>query len=158
MRVPTVAVCGLLAALLIVFHTSHVRAQNQIPDRTRDDADIRALVGRYVDARELKDPAAIEALFTPDADQHTTAGEWRRGRAEIVDGGLRSSAATPGTRTIRVETVRYLTADVAIADGPYEITAEGAMPRRMWATIVVIRDGGVWRITGIRNMVPTGGG
>lgn len=143
----------LLAAVLWLAATPLVA---QAPtDSARDEAAIRALVGRYVDARETQAPAAIAALFADDADQHTTTGEWRRGRAEIVAGGLRSSAATPGTRTIRVETVRFLTPDVAIADGPYVITADGAAPRRMWATIVVVRQGEGWRITAIRNMAPT---
>lgn len=108
-------------------------------------------------ARGLRDAAAVEALFTADADQYTTAGEWRRGRAAIVAGTARSSAANPGERRIRVESVRFPTADVAIADGPYEIVAEGgaAPARRMWTSIVLVRQADGWRIAAIRNMVPT---
>jgi uncharacterized protein (TIGR02246 family) len=110
------------------------------------------VVRQYVNARELKDPKAIEALFTEDADQHTTGGEWRRGRAHIVPGTLESSTRNPGPRRITVNAVRFITPDVAIADGPYEIGT-----RRMWTTIVLKRDAAVWRIAAIRNMVPTGG-
>jgi uncharacterized protein (TIGR02246 family) len=117
-----------------------------------DEQAVREVVRQYVNARELKDPKAIEALFTEDADQHTTGGEWRRGRAEIVPGTLESSTRNPGARRITVDSVRFITADVAIADGPYEIGT-----RRMWTSIVLRRDGGVWRIAAIRNMVPTGG-
>lgn len=120
-----------------------------------DEAAIRTVVSHYVNARELREPAAIEAVFTADADQHTTSGEWRRGRAEVIRGALESSKRNPGNRRIAVETVRFITADVAIADGPYEITAGGAV-RRMWTTIVLEREGGVWRIAAIRNMVPAG--
>jgi len=45
---------------------------------------------------------------------------------------------------------------VAIADGPYEITSSGEV-RRMWTTFVLTREAGGWRISAIRNMVPTGG-
>lgn len=121
-----------------------------------DEAAVREVVRRYVNARELKDPAAIEALFTTDADQHTTSGEWRRGRAQVVPGTLESSARNPGSRTITVASVRFITRDVAIADGPYEITGAGGT-RRMWATLVLARETDGWRIAAIRNMVPTGG-
>lgn len=126
--------------------------------RSADESAVRALVDRYVAARELRDPAAVEALFTADADQYTTAGEWRRGQAAIVAGTARSSAQNPGVRRIRVEAVRFVTADVAVADGAYEITTAGgtAPARRMWTSIVAVRTPQGWRITAIRNMIPTG--
>ena len=118
------------------------------------DAAVKAVIRSYVNARELRDPAAIEALFTADADQHTTSGEWRRGRTQVTSGSLASSTQNPGNRSITVETVRFITPDVAIADGRYEITT-GASVRRMWTTIVLEREERAWRITAIRNMVPT---
>lgn len=131
--------------------------QAQQPDaRSADEAAVREVVGRYMAARELRDSRAIEALFTAEADQQTTSGEWRRGRREIVPGTLQSSERNQGTRTIRVASVRFLTSDVAIADGPYEIgAASGAAPRRMWTSIVLVRGPDGWRIAAIRNMVPT---
>jgi uncharacterized protein (TIGR02246 family) len=122
--------------------------------QSTDDAAIKAVIRSYVNARELRDPAAIEALFTADADQHTTSGEWRRGRTQVTSGSLASSTQNPGSRSITVETVRLITPDVAIADGRYEITT-GASVRRMWTTIVLEREERAWRITAIRNMVPT---
>ena len=125
-------------------------------DRRADAAAVREVVRKYVDARELRDAGAIEALFMSDADQQTTSGEWRRGRAQIVPGTLESSKRNPGTRTISIETVRFVTADVAIVDGPYDIgAADGADSRRMRTTIVLTRAPGGWRIAAIRNMVPT---
>ena len=124
---------------------------------SRDEGAVREVVRRYVNARELKDPKAIEALFTADADQQTTGGEWRRGRAQIVAGTLESSKRNPGSRKVTVESVRFITPDLAIADGPYDI-GDGANVRRMWTTIVVKREADGWRIAAIRNMVPTGGG
>jgi uncharacterized protein (TIGR02246 family) len=118
-----------------------------------DDVAVKAVIRNYVNARELRDPAAIQGLFTADADQHTTSGEWRRGRAQVTSGSLASSTQNPGDRRITVETVRLITPDVAIADGPYEITTGGSV-RRMWTTIVLEREAGAWRITAIRNMVP----
>lgn len=120
-----------------------------------DEAAVRAVVKQYMDARERRDARALEALFTSDADQHTTAGEWRRGRAAVVPGSLESSQRNVGTRRITVESVRFVTPDVALADGPYEIDAgSGADVRRMWTTIVLRRGTDGWRIAAIRNMIP----
>jgi uncharacterized protein (TIGR02246 family) len=144
-----------ITCLCCLLTTGLLFAQSRT-DRRADEAAVREVVRKYVDARELRDAGAIEALFTSDADQQTTSGEWRRGRAQIVPGTLESSKRNPGTRTIRVESVRFLTPDVAIVDGPYEIgAADGAAPRRMRATIVLTRGSGAWRIAAIRNMVPT---
>jgi uncharacterized protein (TIGR02246 family) len=122
-----------------------------------DETAVREVVRKYVDAREKRDPKLLEALFTADADQLTTAGEWRKGRANVVQGGLASSQANPGSRQIAIEVVRFVAPGVAIADGRYEIAgAAGAAPRRMRTTFVAVRDaGGAWRIAAIRNMAPT---
>ena len=44
-------------------------AAAQESTRTADDTAVRDLVARYVAARELRDPKAVEALFTADADR-----------------------------------------------------------------------------------------
>jgi uncharacterized protein (TIGR02246 family) len=122
-----------------------------------DEAAVRAVVARYVEAREKRDAKLLEALFTADADQLVTTGEWRRGRDHVVRGGLASSQANPGARQIAIEVVRFVAPGVAIADGRYEIAeGQGAPPRRMRTTFVTVRNAaGEWRIAAIRNMAPT---
>jgi uncharacterized protein (TIGR02246 family) len=131
--------------------------QAQTVSRTQDDAAVRAVVTRYMAARDARDPAAVEALFTGDADQFTTAGEWRRGREQIRSGTAESSQRNPGSRRILVESVRFVTPDVAIVDGRYEIGAGAAPARRMWTTLVIVRTAAGWRISAIRNMAPSAG-
>lgn len=121
-----------------------------------DETAIREVVRRYVEGRTAEDPKQIEALFTADADQHTTAGEWRRGRDQVVPGTLRSSANNPGTRRIVIEAIRFVTPDVAVVDGPYEI-GDPPNVRRNWTTIVMKREAGAWRIAAIRNALPRAG-
>jgi len=116
---------------------------------------IKDVVARYVDARSRKDAKATEALFTADADQLVSSGEWRKGRDAVVRGTMASSEASGGKRTITVETVRFLTPDAALADGRYEIAGlAGAPPRRMWSTFLIVRTPQGWRIAAIRNMLP----
>jgi uncharacterized protein (TIGR02246 family) len=119
----------------------------------KDEAAIRAVVKEYVGARERQDPAAVGALFTNDADQLVSSGEWRKGREALVKGTL-ASTARGGNRTITLETIRFPTRDVAIADGRYEITGGAGGDRRMWSTFMMVRDGSAWRIAAIRNMLP----
>lgn len=123
--------------------------------QTTDDAAVRDVVAKYVDAREKIDPKAVEALFTADADQLVSSGEWRRGRDQVVKGSIASSQGTGGKRTINVESVRMITPDVAIADGRYELTGlAGGSARSMWATLIMKKTKEGWRITAIRNMLP----
>lgn len=133
-------------ALMLLIH-GPVAAQSPA-----DDAAIREVVRRYVDAREARDPEAVAALFTADADQLVSSGEWRRGRDVLVKGTMASSARNTGTRTIVVETLRMIGPDAAIADARYEIG--GAETRKMWSTFVMARQQGQWRISAIRNMLP----
>jgi len=124
-------------------------------NRAEDEAAIRDVVKEYVGARDRQDPAAVGALFTSDADQLVSSGEWRKGREALVKGTLASTARTgAGNRTITLETIRFPTRDVAIADGRYEITGGAGGDRSMWSTFVMVRDGKTWRIAAIRNMLP----
>ncbi|MBS1854836.1 MAG: SgcJ/EcaC family oxidoreductase [Acidobacteria bacterium] len=117
-----------------------------------DDEAIRALVKNYLAARDKDDPRAVGALFTEDADQLVSTGEWRRGRDALVKGTIASTKAG-GHRVLTVESIRYITADAAVADARYEL-ARDTGTRHMWSTFVMVRAGGGWRIAAIRNMLP----
>jgi uncharacterized protein (TIGR02246 family) len=109
-----------------------------------DIAAVRQVVQKYVDAREASDPKAIEVLFTPDADQLVSDGTWRKGRDLLVKGMLESSKRNPAKRTIEVESVRFLTAEVALTDGRYILKGQaGSKDRVMWTSIALQRR---WRI------------
>jgi uncharacterized protein (TIGR02246 family) len=114
-----------------------------------DEAAVRAVVAKYVEAREAKDPAAIGALFTDNADQFNSGGDWRRGRDAIVKGTLQSSQRNSGSRTITLKAVRFPAPGFAIADGEY-----GIGDQRLWTTLVLSRQGETWKIEAIRNIAP----
>jgi uncharacterized protein (TIGR02246 family) len=119
-----------------------------------DDTAIRALVARYTEIREKGDAAALGALFTADADQLVSSGEWRKGRDAVVKGSLASSQQTQGKRTLTIDAVRTVAAGVAIADSRYEIAQADGQTRRMWASWLLVKDGDTWKIAAIRNMLP----
>jgi uncharacterized protein (TIGR02246 family) len=120
-----------------------------LPLLAQDDAAVRDVVKRYAEARDRGDEKSIAALFTTDADQLVSNGEWRKGKPEVVRGTVASSKAETAKRTITVESVRFLTRDVAIADGRYEIGE-----RKMWTSLVIARTPEGWKISAIRNMLP----
>jgi uncharacterized protein (TIGR02246 family) len=133
----------LLVSLSIL--TGSLLAQSHSDDETA----VREIVRKYVDARDQQDPRAIEVLFTHDADQLVSSGQWRKGREEIVRGTIAASQNEAGKRTITVESVRFLAPGVALADGRYEIG-----DRRMWTALLLTRDSSGWHIAAIRNMLP----
>lgn len=148
---------AVLTCLFAVLSVGILGAQAK-PAGAHDEGAVRDVVRKYVDARARSDAKAVAALFTEDSDQLTSSGEWRKGRDEVVKGSLASSQRNAGRRTIEVETVRFVADDVAVADGRYEIAAEGAATRRMWATFVMRRGRDGWRIAAIRNMLPAAAG
>lgn len=148
-------VTSALAMAVLVALAFLVRPPAAAQSKGGDEAAIRELVATYMSSRERGDAAALAAIFTDNADQLVSSGEWRRGRDALVRGTLASSKANSGARTITVRTVRFPAPDVAIADGEYVIGAtQSAAARNMWTSFVMIRAGGRWRIDAIRNMLP----
>ncbi len=142
--------------ILISILTCLTMASFSAAQNAGDEVSVRELVGKYAAARQSQDAKAIALLFTADADQLVSSGEWRRGRDELVRGMLESSRTNTGARTITVESVRFPISAVGIANARYEIAGvAGAETRRMWSTFVCVKQGGVWRIAAIRNMLPS---
>jgi uncharacterized protein (TIGR02246 family) len=139
--------------IIVCLLASPMRAQ--APAASIEESRVAAVIQNYVKARNARDPKTIEALFTADADQYTTGGEWRRGREHVIPGTTRSTNQNPGIRSIDIAAVRFVTPDVAIADGTYTIAGSDV---QRWTTIVLKRERDEWRIAAIRNMLPTGGG
>ncbi len=135
--------------------TATATAAAAAPEEGGGEAAIRQVIQRYVDAREASDPKAIETLFEPDADQLVSDGTWRSGARQLVAGMLESSRKNPAKRTISINSIRILTADVALADGRYlQKAREGGNDRDMRTSITLKRGPLGWRIAAIRNMLP----
>lgn len=133
----------------------HVSGQASRP-ADKKTKDIYSLIDQYSQAREKSDTVLLKSILMPDVDQLVSSGEWRMGIEGSMKGMVRSSSSNPGERTLTVDKVRFLNPGVAIADARYEIkNADGSM-RRMWSTFVVVQEKGRWKISAIRNMLPTG--
>lgn len=144
--------------LLLLFNitvTSFLHGQNSmLNDKQRKD--ISLLIDKYSQAREKRDTLLLKDILATDVDQLVSTGEWRNGIDASVKGMLKSSATSPGTRTLTIEKIRLLNPNSAIVDCKYEIQNADGTPRKMWSTFIVVSDKGKWKISGIRNMLPTG--
>jgi uncharacterized protein (TIGR02246 family) len=143
----------LLIALTMITPGLAVAQGSILKDQQRQQ--IHALIDAYSKARAEQDTALMESILTGDIDQLTSSGEWRRGKAASMQGMGRSSASTPGTRVLKVESVRLLSPESGIVDARYDIQAPDGTTRNMWSTFMVVHSGGTWRISAIRNMFPT---
>ena len=123
---------------------------------TGSDSDkaIIDLVDAYSEAREKQDTVLLKKILTTDIDQLVSTGEWRTGIGESVTGMIRSSATKPGTRTLKVEKIKYLTPQSGIADARYVIQNDDGTTRQMWSTFMVVKQRNTWKISAIRNMLP----
>ncbi|HET6767505.1 MAG TPA: hypothetical protein VFH08_08900, partial [Chitinophagaceae bacterium] len=115
---------------------------------------IASLIDHYAEAREKSDTVLLKNILTTDVDQLVSTGEWRIGIGASVQGMLKSSANSAGTRTLRIENMRMFNPTTAIVDCRYEIeNADGSM-RKMWSTFLVVAEKKIWKISAIRNMMP----
>jgi uncharacterized protein (TIGR02246 family) len=131
----------------------------QSADHAADEKAIKAVVQEFLDARDANDAKRLSAVLTADADQQQTSGERRRGRDAVIKGSLTTQQSTGGKRTIALDSIRFIAADAALADGRYDSVgrADGS-DLHMLTAIVLRREGGAWKIAAIRNMVPSGEG
>lgn len=127
----------------------------EAPVTAQQKRDIVALIDAYSEARAKQDRGMLESILTAEVDQLTSSGEWRKGKEGSMQGMGRSSEANPGTRTLTVQNVRLLGPQVALVDARYDIRSPQGAVRNMWSTFMVVQADGKWRISAIRNMLPT---
>ena len=145
----------LLLFLGVVLSSTFLQAQKSAADANQQK-EISSLIDKYSEAREKRDTLLLKKILTIDVDQLVSTGEWRNGIGASVQGMLKSSASSPGTRTLTVDKIRMLNSSTAVVDCRYDIQNADGSPRRMWSTFIVVSDGGVWKISAIRNMLPSG--
>jgi uncharacterized protein (TIGR02246 family) len=126
-----------------------------------DEAAIRRVVERFDETRNTGDWKGFAALFAKEADQLISSGTWRKGPEGIAKGmqEIASTAYKGATHKTTSDRVRMLAPGVAISDGTFTITnIAGGGGRKGLVTMVLVKDGGEWRIAAARSMVPTPAG
>ena len=143
-------------ALLLLSHLACIMViygqDIKVSDKLQKE--ITTLIDQYSQAREKRDTGLLKTILTPDVDQLVSTGEWRVGVKAAVEGMMKSSANSPGKRTLHVEKIQTITLSSAIVDCRYEIQNTDGTVRKMWSTFIVIDDKKTWKIMAIRNMLP----
>mgnify|MGYP005750984135 CR=1 FL=1 len=128
----------------------------QIKSGQKDDAlKIHHLINQYSEAREKQDTDLLKSILTEDIDQLVSSGEWRNGISEAIQGMQSSSQSNPGTRTLEVEKIKFLSDEIALVDCRYVIQNPNGNKRNMWSSFIVVWKRNEWKIAAIRNMNPT---
>ena len=136
-------------------------AAGGVSGQAGDEAAIRRVVERFDETRNTGDWKGFAALFVKEADQIISSGTWRKGPEDIAKGmqEITSTAYKGATHKTTADRVRMLAPGVAISDGTFTITnIAGGGGRKGLVTMVLVKDGGEWRIAAARSMVPTPAG
>ena len=122
-----------------------------------EEAAIRRVIQQHDQTRSAGDWRATSNLFTNEGSTLTSAGEWRRGRADVEKLGAATGnkAYKGGKYTSTVESLRMLAPTVALVDTRFEIANITGGSRRGHTTYVLVKEGDQWRIAASRSMVPT---
>lgn len=144
--------------MLTLFLPAVARAQ---ATASTDEAAVRRVVQQHDQTRTSGDWKGVASLFVEDGSTLTSAGEWRRGRAQIEKGGAATAAGVyKGAKfSTTVESVKLLAPTVALADATFEISnLSGGKSRKGNISYVLVKSGDTWRIAAARSMVPTPAG
>ncbi len=147
---------NLYSITIFTFWLTNINAFAQKQTISGADSKLFKLIELYSQAREKQDTILLKSILTPDVDQLVSTGEWRNGLASSIKGMLRSSAASAGNRTIAVDKIKYIGTDAAIIDTRYDVPNADGSVRKMWSCFIAIKDRDDWKISAIRNMMPTG--
>jgi len=140
--------------LIVLAQVLLILPQNAQDNRSGSEQAIISLIDQYGNARVEKNVDLLKTILVEDVDQLVSTGEWRRGMNQALAGMVRSSTRQPGSRSLTVEQVRFITPSCAIADARYVIDNGNGSKRKMWSTFIAVHQENQWKIAGIRNMLP----
>jgi uncharacterized protein (TIGR02246 family) len=106
----------------------------------------------YVRAFQARDAGAVAGLFTEDGALIDAEGNATRGRAAIRQQYAESFGASAGLKAeTALESIRFLTADVAQIEGTAKVTTSEGMVSSVRFSALGVRNQGQWRIAELRD-------
>lgn len=127
---------------------------DRVDDSTSDVVAIRELLARNEAATNRRDAAGVASTFMLDAELWIAGGPRFVGSAEIQR-NEEEFYRTPGLQdwSVTVESIRFLTPDVALVDAASVTTIDDEESRSR-AGLVVVRSETDWRIAAVHVMGP----
>ena len=138
--------------LLILTLTSLLCSVAHTADTSTDDAAIRDRIKAHNTAARAGDVAAMAKGFTPDGDIAIRENA-RYVVSERARGPRPANTGSPSvTATMDVQSIRYVTPDVAIAESINVLSNDSASKYR--GTWVLVRQKGEWLVSAFRVLPP----
>jgi len=131
-------------------------------DQTNEKA-IRALYEQFEKSWNAHDVDSLAAMWTVDGDHLEPDGTLAKGRDAVKEllAKQHASVFKNSKLSLKIEDVWFITANVALVDGSYELSGavlpDGTKldPRKGHLTAVILNERGEWYITASRLMIPT---
>jgi uncharacterized protein (TIGR02246 family) len=126
----------------------------------KDKAALATKAEAFIEAFDKGDARALAAFWTPDGDYTDQTGRHLKGREAIEKAFQGFFGQNKGLKVrIESESLRFVTAEVAIEDGTtFVLHPDGAPPSRARYTIVHVKKEGEWLLSSVRETpyVPPG--
>ncbi len=142
------------SVLILVWRAPGIAGDHD--NRPADEAAIRTLIGRMIDAWGQGDGDAFAAVFEPDADYVSFGGMHMEGRDTIAQMHQHLfKGSLSGTHLeLNLSKLRFLGPEVALAllEGGFIDAGQVALsdPRRTLQTAVFHKRNGIWRIAAVQ--------
>jgi uncharacterized protein (TIGR02246 family) len=122
------------------------------PDRSADEAAIRANIAAFVKAYNAGDAKGLAALFAPDGEAWDKDGNEVQGREAIAKTFGDAFAATPNRKLeVSVESIRFIGTDMAMEAGTTKETEPNEPPEYDRYTVLHVKRDGKWQVALARD-------
>jgi len=127
-----------------------------------NDAAIRKLYVEFAAAWDAHDAKKMASFWTLDGDVTEPDGMVAKGRDEVEKhfAGEQEAAFKDSTLKLTIDSVWFITAEVAMVDGSYMVlnaldpNGQPLPPRKGLVSAVLLREDGTWRVAANRSMIP----
>jgi uncharacterized protein (TIGR02246 family) len=160
----------MIVAALVCVAWSARAAENPVPKSDAgklksdivNEAAVRTLYEQFVAAWNKHDVPTMAGMWAEDGDDVEPDGHVAKGRAEVTELLKREHGSVfKNTHlTLNLDTVWFITADVALGDGTYELTGvvspdgKPIPPRKGRLSTIFLSERGRWWIAASRLMIP----
>ncbi|MEW6269264.1 MAG: SgcJ/EcaC family oxidoreductase [Thermodesulfobacteriota bacterium] len=139
-----------------------IQALGGLKSDLEEEAAIRKLYAQYTEAWNRHDVPAMVSFWAIDGDYMEPDGRHARGRDEVEKLFTQEhrTAFKGSTLSLTIETVWFITENVAMVDGKYDLSGvvdlQGKhLPVRTGhLTAILLREDGTWKVAAGRAMIP----
>jgi uncharacterized protein (TIGR02246 family) len=152
---------GALLGLLVITGIAETQPQDKKAEkpaaaaspRPADEKAIREAGATHVEAMNKGDLNALMAFWTPDADYIDETGKLTRGKEALTALFKKGLTENKGKKvTGKLNSLKFLRADVALEDGSLEFTAPDGSKESNRYAVVWVKSGDHWLISSVRDL------